>query len=492
MRAKNYFSRAWAIFLLAAGFLVGYPLLYRYVPFLQQYTKTYSGLSFFLRKDTLAAPVLDTTGTDSATLAWIDPYFTASLPKAPPEPAFTFAHSGYDILLPFFRELADTNQQVRIAYYGDSSIEGDLISQTFREALQQRFGGEGVGFLGMAVAAPGFRRSVNHRYSEDWAYAPVGDPNPWDLPYSMDGHWYSPVGEEPTPADSSAQAPVRYRPWVRFFRSRNYKTTTRFPRLRFFYGAASGDGPTDNRLEVRLFGETQNYVLNGRERINELVLSRLPCLQVDLQFNLSSRLPVYGLSAESGQGVIVDNFALRSNTGIPLLRLPKAQLRAFQEKFDYDLIILQFGLNMIDPDRRDFAGYRQQFGRVIRHFQEALPGVPVLVVGVSDKGTRIGGQMVTDPSVPYLTRAQQRAAQEQDAAFFSFFQAMGGSGSMVRWVEEENPRLANTDYTHFNFRGGRVASNMLVDFLLEGYQAYLDQKKTSDLLTQTRNAYEHR
>jgi lysophospholipase L1-like esterase len=459
---------------------------------LQQHTKTYPGLSFFLLKDTLAVPVPDTTGIDSVTLAWIDPGFTASQPQAPPEPAFTFSHSGYDILLPFFRELADTNQQVRIAYYGDSSIEGDLISQTFREAMQQRFGGEGVGFLAMVVSAPGFRRSVNHRFSEDWAYGPVGSPNPWDMPYSMDAHWYSPAGEKALPADSSAQESNRFRPWVRFFRSKHYQTTTRFPRLRFFYGAAASDSLTANRLQVRLFGETQSYTLSGKGRVNELVLSRSPCLQVELQFDLSSRLPIYGLSAESGQGVVVDNFALRSNTGIPLLRLPKAQLRAFQEKLDYDLVILQFGLNMIDPGRRDFAGYRQQFGRVIRHFQEALPGVPVLVVGVSDKGTRVGGQMVTDPSVPYLTRAQQRATEDRGATFFSFYQAMGGSGSMVRWVEEESPRLANTDYTHFNFRGGRIASNMLVDFLLKGYRAYRDQKDASELLTQTQDTHEDR
>jgi len=486
MRSKNYFESAWAIFLLAAGLLVAYPLVYPHVPFLQQYTKTYPGLSYFLKADSLPPPLpLDSTGIDSASLIWLDPHFATRLPKSPPEPEFVFEHSGYEVLLSFFRELADTNQQVRIAYYGDSSIEGDLISQTFRESMQKRFGGEGVGFLAMVVRSPGFRRSVNHRYSNHWVYKPVGKENPWSLPYSIDGHWYSPFGEMPETEDSTAveeSAEADALPWVRFFRSKNYATTTRFPRIRFFYGPASNDSlPLENRLLVRLFGETRTYPLKGSARVNELVLSHTPSLQVELRFDLASRLPVYGLSAESSRGVIVDNFALRSNTGIPLLRLPKAQLKAFQEKLDYDLVILQFGLNMIDPNRRDFAGYRQQFGRVIRHFQEAFPGVPVLVIGVSDKATKVDGQMATDPSVPYVNLAQQRAAEDHGAAFFSLYQAMGGSGSMVRWVEQESPRLANTDYTHFNFRGGRLASNMLVGFLLEGYTAYLDQ---AVLLTQ--------
>ena len=37
--------------------------------------------------------------------------------------------------------------KIRIAYLGDSMIEGDLITQTLRELLQKEYGGQGVGFL---------------------------------------------------------------------------------------------------------------------------------------------------------------------------------------------------------------------------------------------------------------------------------------------------------------------------------------------------------
>jgi len=38
-------------------------------------------------------------------------------------------------------------RKIRIAYFGDSMIEGDLLTQTLRKLLQQTFGGSGVGFI---------------------------------------------------------------------------------------------------------------------------------------------------------------------------------------------------------------------------------------------------------------------------------------------------------------------------------------------------------
>ena len=43
---------------------------------------------------------------------------------------------------------------------------------------------------------------------------------------------------------------------------------------------------------------------------------------------------------------------------------------------------------------------------------------------------------------------------------------MGGQGSMVRWVEKERPRLASTDYTHFNYEGADKISRELLHVFL--------------------------
>jgi hypothetical protein len=48
---------------------------------------------------------------------------------------------------------------------------------------------------------------------------------------------------------------------------------------------------------------------------------------------------------------------------------------------------------------------------------------------------------------------------------------MGGDGSMTKWVEEE-PALANKDYTHFNFRGAKKVAGILYDQISKGYEEY--------------------
>ncbi len=45
--------------------------------------------------------------------------------------------------------------KLRIAYYGDSIIEGDMFSQDLRNYLQRRFGGTGVGFVPIKIIIPG-------------------------------------------------------------------------------------------------------------------------------------------------------------------------------------------------------------------------------------------------------------------------------------------------------------------------------------------------
>ena len=61
----------------------------------------------------------------------------------------------------FKAALSDKDKRVvRVAFIGDSYIEGDIFTQNVRESLQQHFGGAGVGYVNMYSEFPGFRRSV--------------------------------------------------------------------------------------------------------------------------------------------------------------------------------------------------------------------------------------------------------------------------------------------------------------------------------------------
>src|SRR3954465_5996851 len=55
---------------------------------------------------------------------------------------------GKDNLRYFFEELHHSKTHpVRIAFFGDSFIEGDILCGPFRDTLQRIFGGSGVGYM---------------------------------------------------------------------------------------------------------------------------------------------------------------------------------------------------------------------------------------------------------------------------------------------------------------------------------------------------------
>ena len=67
----------------------------------------------------------------------------------------------------FYQQLArvkELNRPVRIAYFGDSFVEGDILSCDLREQLQTQFGGNGVGWVDCASQIYGFRQTVRHSF----------------------------------------------------------------------------------------------------------------------------------------------------------------------------------------------------------------------------------------------------------------------------------------------------------------------------------------
>ncbi|MDE6569545.1 MAG: hypothetical protein K2K43_02860, partial [Alistipes sp.] len=60
----------------------------------------------------------------------------------------------------FFDTLLFAQRPVRIAFLGDSFIEGDILTADLRERLQLAYGGGGTGFAPMASPLTAYRRSV--------------------------------------------------------------------------------------------------------------------------------------------------------------------------------------------------------------------------------------------------------------------------------------------------------------------------------------------
>lgn len=71
--------------------------------------------------------------------------------------------------------------------------------------------------------------------------------------------------------------------------------------------------------------------------------------------------------------------------------------------------------------------------------------------------------------VESLVAYQQIMASEHRVDFFNLFQAMGGRESMKGLVDQG---LANKDYTHLTFGGGRRLGALLTDYLTEGFNHF--------------------
>jgi hypothetical protein len=126
---------------------------------------------------------------------------------------------------------------------------------------------------------------------------------------------------------------------------------------------------------------------------------------------------------------------------------------------------------------RDFSWYEKGMTNVIKHIKASFPNTSILLVSVGDKSYKKDGVFQTDPSVLVMVETQKRLAKNNQLAFWNLYEAMGASGSMVKWVEGDTA-YANKDYTHFNFRGAHRIGKMLFEKLIGEYRNYYSKQNT--------------
>lgn len=96
----------------------------------------------------------------------------------------------------FFKKLQalkkGKRKKVRIGYFGDSMIEGDLITQNIRQILQSNYGGHGVGFVPITSVVAGFRQTIQHKFSPNWI--DQNFQNAKKIPFHfLSGHQFKPL-----------------------------------------------------------------------------------------------------------------------------------------------------------------------------------------------------------------------------------------------------------------------------------------------------------
>jgi hypothetical protein len=373
-----------------------------------------------------------------------------------------------DALDPFFRALRGlprSSEPVRIAYYGDSIIEGDMLTRDLRLNLQAQFGGSGVGYLPITSEVSLFRNSIGHSFSPEWQSLSLLQADRL-APLGIAGMVFIPACQE------DPEGGLFCTSWVEYRAVKSAEKPNRIQTVRLFYSHAP---PSASVEYVADKAEPKTINLQPGPEIQETILSPdPPARKIRITFTARAGFNVYGASLEGEKGILLDNFAMRGNSGIPLIRIPNSQLSGFERLLRYRLIILHFGANVATPDPQDFSWYEIGLIKMIRHFQVSFPETAFLLVSCSDRSYKDGLDYVTIPAIPQLVETQRRAAQKTGVAFWNLYAAMGGENAMARWVDY-HPSLAALDYTHFSLLGAKRIADDFYRALMDGYKRFEDK-----------------
>jgi len=368
----------------------------------------------------------------------------------------------------FFHNLSALEEQpetrkLRIAYFGDSMTDGDMIVQDLRKLFQTEFGGEGVGFVPIISESASSRGSIKHSFSNNWMMRTYMKTYDTIYPYGVNGQVFYQI-------DSVL-------PTYLYLSSGLYAKGKALKNSKLYYGKAKTN---DAKIVVKTPNDTIEKLLDPLQKVNIISLSQNPTQSLDIEFVGTDSIPFYGVNFDSPNGIIIDNYSSRGNSGLPITQLNVQLMREFQKSLHYDLIVLHYGTNVLSSGNFNYSWYQSRMERVVDHLRSSFPQTSILVISIADKATKYETKMQTDSAVAYLLGSQRAFAKNKKTGFIDLFHLMGGENSMVEWVESE-PEKANKDYTHFNHRGAKHIAKLIYNEIKKEFKIYKKQQLALEL-----------
>ncbi len=379
----------------------------------------------------------------------------------------SFRANSHKGLLAFFEKLEQLKKtgegEIRIAYFGDSMTDGDYIVQDLRKLFQNEFGGKGVGFVSITSESATSRGSIRHKFSENWhtqSYVNVKKPL---KPFGINGQ-ASFVKDSLRPT------------WVEY-KASGYRNISELYEPVLYYGSSNNK---DAYVELFYNGDTLKVIkpLATDRRLNALKLSDSNLKSIKINFINADSIAFYGINSANDSGIHIDNFSSRGNSGLPLSLFNASLMQDFDKELGYDLIILHYGTNVLNYGNLNYNWYERAMTRVVDQLKNCFQNTNFMIISTADKATKYGTEMKTDSAVVPLARAQYNYAKTTESGFINLYELMGGENAMVKWVDEE-PTLANKDYTHFNTKGSQKVAQFIYDELKNEYESFKKGKQLS-------------
>jgi hypothetical protein len=378
--------------------------------------------------------------------------------EAPPVPLEDAAHSLDGFYAALERTLAAKDKPdgagpalTRITYFGDSLVASDYVTGTLRRQMHDRFGDGGHGFVLMADAWPSYFHNDVFRFaSRGFEVSRIVGPYTSDGLYGLGG--------------VSFLAPPGVR--ARFGTAETGNYGRNVSRFRVLYLKQPSGGQLQVNLDGAPYATVDTHAAQKGSGVFDVQTQDGAHLLEIVTKGAMTR--TFGVILERDTpGVVLDAIGIQ---GARIRFLDKQDDEHWAEQLklrDSNLLVYEFGANESgDGFAYSMPDYHETMKAVLMQGKRALPHAGCLVLAAMDRARKENDVLVSLPIMPHIVRQQEATAKELGCAFFNIYQAMGGKGSMAKWVRRG---LGQADFTHPTGYGAQVLSNWIYQGLMQGF-----------------------
>lgn len=395
-------------------------------------------------------------------------------------------------LAPFYDALAKleagtATEPVTILHLGDSHIASDGITGEMRRLLQARFGDAGRGLM-----LPGFPFSTYQ--APGFSFEKQGTWTAADDFHDAGSYGITGVKLTADTADATLKLVSDSGP----FASAEVLLLS---------------GPKGGQAVITAEGWSQQVSTASAKQSELRVVVPVEASSLVVKVVGDGPVTVLGWSLASGRpGIRYVNLGVPGASVYTSRRFDPEIAASDIRELAPKLVVLGFGTMEGFLDDIEFAGYEQEWARLIKLVRSGAPEAALLIIGPPD-GARLP-PFVTDEARdaapcrplapeeladyaallshqdPSLARWHEppthvalhawlaRIAGRNGAVYWDMSRVMGGSCSVDRWAKADPP-LALPDHIHFTDAGYKQLGQAIYDALMAGYASYRQQASAS-------------
>jgi GDSL-like Lipase/Acylhydrolase family len=367
-------------------------------------------------------------------------------------------------LSPFFESL-DTLASGKgaspavISAFGNSLIAGDRIVDVVREELGGAFGDGGRGVLFVDRLAPYGPRVRAGVARSGWEARTLGEMKLAELPFGLTGIYHVATTPKASSRFALTGEPRGTLWWLDVPRAGPLSVLA--------------DGKELARAEPQGNGQAQALSFDippGARHLDVIAESRGA---VVLGVVLQHQRP----------GIVLDTLGVPSADANLFLRAQEDIFRAQLAERSPRLLLFILGGNeakRLEWGRSNLAEVEEGLRTFVRRSRAASPGSACLVMGPIDavRGGNGPHKLTQRPYLDEVIRIERQIALAEGCAFFDIFSAMGGSGSLARFVQAG---FVHEDLVHPRSHGLDLLGQLLTDALLRAWVESEDPSRQAAL-----------